>query len=214
MLTVIDRDCSNPAANLACEEALFHDARGWPRPLLLFYVNDPCVVLGRANPAGEWVNAEACETDGIPVLRRFSGGGTVYHDHDNLNFSFILPRRLIDDSVDSPGVHAYIAFFRRLVIRALRPASIGFSETGLSDISLRGCKVSGNAQRIARNVVLHHGTLMLRCPLAAIERYLPVPPNRPGVAHRGFVGGLHELGVECSMGEIKQWIAREMRAAL
>ena len=214
MLTVIDRDGYDSQSNLAYEEALFHDARSWPRPLLLFYVNDPCVVLGRANPESEWIDAASCAADGIPVLRRFSGGGTVYHDRDNLNYSFIVPRNRIDQAVERPGVHAYIAFFRQLVIRGLANASDQFSETSLSDISLKGYKVSGNAQRIASNIVLHHGTLMLRCPLAAIERYLPVPPNRTGVAHRGFVGGLHELGLTCSMEEIKQWIAAEFRSSL
>jgi lipoate-protein ligase A len=214
LLTVIDRAGYDPQANLAYEEALFHDARGWPRPLLLFYVNEPCVVLGRANPEGEWVNVAACAADGVPVLRRFSGGGTVYHDRDNLNYSFILPRKLLDAAVLQPGVHAYIAYFRQLIIRALSTASPGFTETGLSDISLKGHKVSGNAQRIASNIVLHHGTLMLRCPLDAIERYLPVPPNRPGVAHRGFVGGLHELGLQCSLDEVKQWISAEFRRTL
>jgi lipoate-protein ligase A len=214
LLTVIDRAGFDPAANLAYEEALFLDARAWPRPLLLFYVNDPCVVLGRANPEGEWVNRAACEADGVPVLRRFSGGGTVFHDRDNLNYSFILPRDSLDAAVGQPGVHAYIAIFRRLVIGALSRVSAGFSETGLSDISLRGYKVSGNAQRIASNIVLHHGTLMLRCPLEAIERYLPVPPNRPGIAHRGFVGGLHELGLQCSMAQVKDLVTEEFRAAL
>jgi lipoate-protein ligase A len=211
LLTVIDRDGFDPAANLAYEEALFQDARSWPRPLLLFYVNDHCVVLGRANAESDWVDAEACAADGIPVLRRFSGGGTVYHDRDNLNYSFILPRRLLDAAVGTPGVHAYIAYFRQLVIRALGTLCGEFTETGVSDISLRGRKVSGNAQRIASNIVLHHGTLMLRCPVDAIERYLPVPPNRPGVAHRGFVSGLHELGLTCGMEEIKERIEREFR---
>jgi len=188
---------------------LFHDARAWPRPLLLFYVNSPCIVLGRANAETQWVDEAACAADGVPVLRRFSGGGTVYHDLDNLNYSFILPRKWLDRAVGAPGIHAYIDCFRQLIIRALSPLSPGFTETGLSDISLQGRKVSGNAQRIASSVVLHHGTLMLRCPLDAIERYLPVPPNRPGVPHRDFVGGLRELGVAAGMPELQQSIAAE-----
>ena len=96
MLTVITHEGFVAAANLAYEETLFNDARSWPRPLLLFYVNDPCVVLGRANATAQWVDAAACAVDGVPVLRRFSGGGTVYHDRDNLNYSFIVPRRWLD----------------------------------------------------------------------------------------------------------------------
>ena len=112
-----------------------------------------------------------------------------------------------------PGVHQYIAFFRSLIICALPPLG-EFAATGLSDISYRGCKVSGNAQRIASSVVLHHGTLMLRCPLERIERYLPVPPNRPGVPHRGFVGGLTELGLDVGMEELRELIATEFRRTI
>lgn len=228
MLLTIELGGRDAAANLAYEEALFHALRGQPRPVALFYVNDPCVVLGRGNSVEQWIDAAACAADGVPVLRRFSGGGTVYHDGDNLNYSFCLPRSWLDAAarpgsaplrggemtgagVCPTGIQRYIGFFRRLVIDALERGSGqgGYTESGVSDISLNGAKVSGNAQRIAADIVLHHGTLMLRCPLSALERYLPVPPNRPGVPHRGFVSGLHEQGRTHSLDELRGWLATE-----
>jgi lipoate-protein ligase A len=154
----------------------------------------------------------------VPLLRRFSGGGAVYHDLDNLNYSFIVPKARLASLLPSPptssGPTQYIDFFRGIVIRALERGGGGYAPAGVSDITLHGRKISGNAQRIAANLVLHHGTLLLRCPLAAIERYLPVPPNRPGIEHRGFVTGLHEEGREHSMDELRQWLTAELRQAL
>lgn len=209
---------NDPRRNLDYEEQLFHRLKASPRPALLFYINDPCVVLGRSNRAGDWVDLDAIEEDGIPLLRRFSGGGAVYQDRENLNFSFILPKELLlgaeRPSEAVPGPKLYIDYFRRLVIRALEHGGKGYAPGGISDITLNGRKVSGNAERISAGLVLHHGTLMLRCPLAAIERYLKLPPNRPGIPHAGFVTGLAEEGRGHTMHELSQWIAEEFRAAV
>jgi len=218
VLLCIDREGSDPTANLAYEETLFARLRGRPDCGLLFYVNSPCIVLGRGNKDEQWVDRQRAEADGLPVLRRFSGGGTVYHDRDNLNYSFIIPRDLLDRLSAAPPaatlVQRYIHFFRSIVVEALSGLNPGFSETGLSDISLNGLKVSGNAQRIASDLVLHHGTLMLRCPLAAIERYLPIPPNRPGIRHADFISGLAEQGVQVSMEELRNLIAESFARRL
>lgn len=206
---------TDAAANLQAEEELFNTLRTAPSPVLLFYVNAPCVVLGRSNRAEEWAHSAALAADGVPLLRRFSGGGAVYHDLQNLNFSFILPRALVHAQLPPErsafGPADYIDFFRGVVIRALENDwQGGYAPTGVSDITLNGRKISGNAQRIASGLVLHHGTLLLRCPLAAIERYLRVPPNRPGVPHSGFVTGLHDEGRMHSMQQLQQWLADEL----
>lgn len=204
MLQIIQRAGHDPAANLAYEVTLFDSLRPavgrvGPRPTLLFYVNSPCVVLGRSNKDEQWVDHSACAAAGVPVLRRFSGGGTVYHDLHNLNFSFILPRGLVEAAragqADGPATTHFIEYFRSLALRALARIGPGFSATGLSDISLNDRKVSGSAMRLAGGLVLYHATLMLRCDIAAIERYLPIPPNRPGVRHSDFVTGLEDEGL-------------------
>lgn len=206
-------------ANLEFEQRLFEHCSDTGRPACLFYVNNPCIVLGRSNQPSEWVRQELAEAEGIPVVKRFSGGGTVYHDNDNLNYSFIVPRSKLNELCGLAGEGAlntkvYIDFFRGLVIRALSIGGSGFCASGTSDISLNGLKISGNAERIGRRAVLHHGTLMLKCPLAAIERYLPQPPDRPSVSHADFITGLSEQGYTHGMDQLQEWLAQEFERSL
>ncbi|MBN2082203.1 hypothetical protein JW859_08340 [bacterium] len=206
--------------HLAHERQRFDQARIAAHGWCLFYVCDPCVVLGSSNEPAKWVHTDRASADGLPVLKRCSGGGTVYLDRDVLNYSFILPRTALDEICRATGLDGlattsrYIAFFRQLVIGALADAGGIYSATGISDISLNGRKISGNAQRIASTTVLHHGTIMFRCPLAAIERYLPIPPDRPGVDHAGFLTGLAEEGINLSPDEAAERIANRLRQLL
>ncbi len=223
-IQVIRRAGHDPAANLAYEEELYDSLRPQRgpadvapvpiRPTLLFYVNSPCVVLGRSNKDEQWVDHSACAAAGVPVLRRFSGGGTVYHDLNNLNFSFIMARRQVEAAQagipGGPATTHFIEYFRGLALRALARLGPGFSASGLSDISLNGRKVSGSAMRLSGALVLHHATLMLRCDLAAIERYLPIPPNRPGVRHSDFVTGLEQEGLAVSPERAMQALEDEL----
>ena len=207
---------SDPEANRAEELRLFEAARSTPAPLCLFYCNSPCVVVGRNNRLEQWVDVAACEHDAIPVLRRFSGGGAVFHNQDVLTYSFIAPRLQVDQLARQIGptmlANKYIALFIGLLVRALGRVAPGFEPARTSDVNLNGLKVSGNAQRIASQLVLHHGTLMLRCPLSQIERYLPIPPDRPGVSHADFITGLSEQGVEASQAELREALAAEFFA--
>ncbi len=215
MLRIICLGGSDPQVNLAYEEAVFERLRIAPAPAALFYVNHPCVVLGRSNEPELWAHAENATADGIPVLRRFSGGGAVYHDEHVLNYSFIVPKSLLGAHGIASGPQAYIDLFRELIISALTPAGGIWTPGWISDILLNGRKISGNAQRISSTLVLHHGTLLLECPLAQIERYLPVPPNRPGIAHRDFLTGLKEEHLALSRAEaiirlaaaLRDWVA-------
>ena len=203
-----------PAVNLHYEERLYTELKQNPRPVCLFYTNDRSIVVGRTNRLEDWVFVESIQEDGIPLIRRFSGGGAVYHDLNCLNYSFMLPKSMLEGLLhrkasDALNPSLYIGFFRRLVIQALQRCGDGFTETGISDISLHGLKISGNAQRLSLHLVLHHGTVLLRCPLEAYERYLRIPPNRPGILHAGFVSGLHELGCAVDGEQIAVWIAEE-----
>jgi lipoate-protein ligase A len=205
----------DPQANLDEERRLFEAARREPAPLCLFYVNNPCIIMGRNNVLEQWVNQQAADADGVPVLRRFSGGGAVYHDLDVLNYSFIVPRVDLERQagrIESTSLaNKYIALFIGLLVRALTRLAPGFTAARLSDVNLNGRKVSGNAQRIAKEVVLHHGTLLTRCPLAEIERYLPLPPDRPGISHADFVTGLAEEGLATSVDRLRKTIYAEFQ---
>ncbi len=152
----------DPFGNLALEEALF-GAPALQRRILLLYSNDSCVVVGRnQNP---WV--EVSPLAGLPALRRVSGGGTVYHDRGDLNWSFLSPiaehdRRAelaaIASALGSLGVEA--AADGRGAIRLKGPGG------------LAGAKVSGSARRVMRDRVLHHGTLLVDADLGRMAACL------------------------------------------
>jgi lipoate---protein ligase len=151
----------DPRANLAAEEALLERAAS-SEALLLFYVNDPCVVVGRnQNP---W--AEIRPGSGLPALRRVSGGGAVYHDAGNLNWSFIVPRSEHDREAELG-----------LVLRALRDIGIDAAEGARGGLYLAsgpeaGSKISGTARRLSAHRVLHHGTLLVDTDLRRLSSSL------------------------------------------
>ncbi len=166
--------------------------------------NGWCAVLGRNNKESEWINEDALSADGVPVIRRDSGGGTVIHHPGNLNYTFILRR----DSAGISSPASAIPYFIRIVVRALSYLDVEAEHRGVSDIFAKGRKISGNAERIRSRAILHHGTILMRSELERMERYLKIPPNRPGVPHEGFVAGLWELGFPVSFGRMSGALAR------
>jgi lipoyltransferase/lipoate-protein ligase len=150
----------DPFENLAREE-LWLDTLEPGTSALLLYVNRPCVVLGRhQNPLREVRLAEAARR-GVPVVRRASGGGTVWHDEGNLNWSLLVPK----EGYDRAAVSASVA-------RSL--ATLGFDlEVGeKGDLLLGGKKVSGAAYLFRRDRVLHHGTLLCQARLEDLRGVL------------------------------------------
>jgi lipoate---protein ligase len=157
---------TDPFANLALEESLLERGFGGGSALLL-YVNAPCVVVGRnQNPWAE-VPARASLDGGLPVLRRASGGGAVYQDGGNLNWSFIVPR----PRHDREGELA-------LVVDALREFGIELAagKRGALFVAgegpFKGAKVSGTARRLQAERVLHHGTLLIDADLSRLSSSL------------------------------------------
>jgi lipoate---protein ligase len=164
---------TEPAVNLALEESLLergigqgagdnHSGRSRESAILV-YVNDPCVVVGRnQNP---WTEVSA--GSGLPVLRRVSGGGAVYHDRGNLNWSLIVPRSRHDRGAELA-----------LVARALEGLGIETEPGPRGGLFVaaagpwKGAKVSGTARRISATRVLHHGTLLVDADLRALSACL------------------------------------------
>ena len=146
--------------NLALEELLLVE-RTREQIVIAFYQNADSVVIGRhQNP---WIECDvpALQTDRIALARRVSGGGAVYHDRGNLNYSVILPR----DRYDRNGIFdAVLSGLARLDVAAVRNER--------NDILVGGAKVSGTAFRHTRDSTLHHGTLLIDSRLDRIERYL------------------------------------------
>ena len=187
MMQLIDNgSCSDPAINLALEEYLVRHFRGG-KTVLLFYVNAPAVVIGRNQVPHTEVNLlEAVRRD-IRVVRRLSGGGAVYHDRGNLNFSLIQAHA--PDTILSP------AEALQPVVQGLRGAGIPVYLNARHDIMVDGRKVTGAAQYRTRNRCLTHGTLLVSADLAALRRALEadstVPSSRGRVSVRSPVTNLN-----------------------
>ncbi len=194
----------NAAENLAYDEAVlraFDETAAAEGTLRFWESPTPCVVLGRSGKLHEEVNVEACRRNGVPILRRASGGGAVLLGPGCLNFALLLP---LDEFRD----------VRLSYLTILRPAAaaLGVDVAGISDLAVCGRKISGNAQRRGRRALLHHGTILYDFDAALMDRYLRQPSRSPayrnGRPHAAFVANLR-MGAE----EIKSRLAAAWDAA-
>lgn len=169
MLFIDNKGITDPAINLAIEEyALKH------LPLddsyLLFYINRPSIIIGKHQNTVEEINAEYVKEQKVQVVRRLSGGGAVYHDLGNLNFSFITK-----DNGES--FHNFLKFTQP-VIDALRQMGVEAEMTGRNDLQVGERKISGNAQFATRGRMFSHGTLMFNLDLDAVQAALNANPEK------------------------------------
>lgn len=153
---------TDPYLNLALEAYLLRE-----RTEDFFYLwkNRSSVVCGKHQNVWEEVNTAYCEANNIRIARRLSGGGTVYHDTENLNFTFILNREREDRLID---FRACMEPIRQSLIQLGIPAEF----SARNDLFVNGFKVSGNAEHvdIRRKRVLHHGTLLFRADLDKLRK--------------------------------------------
>jgi lipoate-protein ligase A len=173
----LDHTLSSPAENLALDEALLIAAeegtggellRLWESPVL-------AVVVGSGGSVPIDVNLAACAADGVPVLRRASGGGTVLLGPGCLCFSLVLGYDHAPGLNEIPASNRYIL---ARIVNALNP-TVSARLEGTSDLALGGVKFSGNAQQRKRRFFLHHGTLLCGFTLAPITKYLNPPERQP-----------------------------------
>lgn len=150
MLFVDNQNFTDPRLNLALEEFLLRHVQ-IEEPILLFYINEPAVIIGRNQNTLEEVDPEYVKEHGIHLVRRLSGGGAVYHDLGNLNFSFITQGQR--------DLHNF-ARFTEPVIRVLNDIGLNAELRGRSDIFAAGKKISGNAQYASRGRMFSHGTIL------------------------------------------------------
>ena len=159
---ILTGDSDNAWHNLAVEALLF-EALGPTDRVLYLWQNRNTVVIGRHQNAWKECRVKLLENEGGRLARRSSGGGAVYHDMGNLNFSFVLPRAEYD-------VRRQLEVVRRAVGRFGIPARF----TGRNDLVIEGsgAKFSGNAFRFSGAAALHHGTIMVSVELDKLGRYL------------------------------------------
>lgn len=172
MMKVLTSPYTNPFINLALEDYLLRGDVGLP--VLFFYVNRPCVVLGRFQNPWLETNLSYLVKNDIWLVRRQSGGGCVFHDEGNLNFSFIVPNPMIDRRK-----HA------ELLQDAFRKADINLEISPRNDLWLDGKKISGSAYKQTKFASFHHGTFLVSSDLDKLEESLKhtvVPKSTKSIA--------------------------------
>ena len=169
MLFIDNKGITDPRINLAIEEYVLKNL-GEDESYLLFYINEPSIIIGKNQNTIEEINTEYVESNGIKVVRRLSGGGAVYHDLGNLNFSFITKD-------DGNSFHNFQKFTEP-VIKALDKMGVKAEISGRNDIIAEGRKISGNAQFSTKGKMFSHGTLLFNSEMDHIVSALKVRKDK------------------------------------
>ena len=153
----------NPFFNIAAEEFFFKKKTS---DFFLLYRNNDAVIIGKHQNAFAEANLQEIHKNNIPVIRRLSGGGTVYHDHGNINFTFIVNKK---------GKHI-VDFKEHMqpIFELLLDMGIDVKFSKRNDLFIDKNKISGNAEHVVRNRVLHHGTLLFNSKLSSLKNMLHV----------------------------------------
>lgn len=164
-MQLIKLNSVNPYFNLAAEEYFLKKDN---ESKLILWQNDKTIVIGRNQNTFAEINVSRAESLGLKIVRRMSGGGAVYHDMGNLNYTFIT-----ENSGDD-----FLNFkkFSQPVIDALATVGVTATLSGRNDILIDNKKISGNAQYVYKDMLLHHGTLLFNTDLAILSEVLNVNP--------------------------------------
>lgn len=161
----IESTSTNPYFNLALEEYVFEHMPK-DESYLMLWRNENAIVIGKYQNTAEEINQRFVDENHISVVRRLSGGGAVYHDAGNLNFTFIV------DQAAAPDFNFKV--FVLPVIRALKRLGVEAEFNGRNDVTIGGKKFSGNSQYGRRGRLLHHGCIMLDSNLTSVADALRV----------------------------------------
>lgn len=164
----VRRPQTNPYFNLAAEEYFLKNSR---EDVLMLWQSKPSVVVGKHQNVIAEVNLDFVRENNIPVIRRISGGGTVYHDLGNINLTQISSSRKIDQLID---FHK----FTQPVIDFLKQFHLDAVFEGKNNLTVNGKKFSGNSAHIFKNRVMHHGTFLYNTDLDRLEKVV-----HPGNGH-------------------------------
>ena len=163
---------TSPYQNLAVEEYLLRTAED---DVFMLWQNEPTVVIGKNQNAYAEVDLAVAREKGVHVSRRITGGGAVYHDLGNINYTFIT-------STEKAAVLDY-AYFCKPILEALAELGLSCSLSGRNDLECEGRKFSGNAQHAANGRILHHGTILFDTDVSEMASVLKI--DREKLAYRG-----------------------------
>lgn len=169
MIFIENEGNTNPRLNLALEEYALRNFSA-ENDYLLFYINEPSIIIGRNQNTLEEINHEYVEKNKIHVVRRVSGGGAVYHDHGNLNFSFITNH-------DVKSLNNFKKFTAP-VIKMLNSLGLNAELKGRNDIQVDEKKISGTAQFSTGKRMVSHGTLLFDTDLGEVVNALNVKMSK------------------------------------
>lgn len=168
MKFIDNQGITDPRVNLAIEEFVLKHLPLEEDSYLLFYINEPSIIIGKNQNTIEEINSDYVKANNIHVVRRLSGGGAVYHDTGNLNFSFITKD-------DGQSFHNFRKFTQP-VIDTLHSLGVNADLTGRNDIQVGEQKISGNAQFSTRGRMFSHGTLLFNSEMEHVASALKVKP--------------------------------------
>ncbi len=206
MKLIDNKEINDPSINLALEEYCVRKL-DMSEDYLLFYINDPSIIIGKHQNTVEEINKQYVEDNGVHVVRRISGGGAVYHDHGNLNFSFMT-------KYSHESIHNFRKFTEP-VIRVLQELGVDAELNGRNDITAGGRKISGNAQFTDTKSLFSHGTLLFNSQIEDVVKALNVKAEK--IESKGIksvksrVANISEfLNTEMTIDEFRQRITESI----
>jgi len=168
MLFIVS-DSHHAPFNIATEEYILHHI---PEDVFLLYINAPSIIVGKHQNTLAEVNLDYVREHHIPVVRRLTGGGTVFHDLGNLNFSFIV-------TDDSDKLHTFEKYTRP-ILEVLNRLGVEARLEGRNDLTIKGMKFSGNAKAIIAGRILQHGTILFASRINDLSKALKANPLNSG----------------------------------
>jgi lipoate-protein ligase A len=163
----INHTITNPYFNIASEEYLL---KNFNDDIFLLYINEPSVIVGKHQNTMAEIDINLAQQLGVKIVRRLSGGGAVYHDKGNLNFTFIRN--------GSEGKLVDFKGFTKPIIDALGTLGVEAKFEGHNSLMVNGLKISGNAEHIFKNRVMHHGTLLFSSDLKVLANLLYIKQDK------------------------------------
>ena len=164
-LSYLNLRTTDPAWNLAAEQYVFEQLPK-DRTYFMLWQNDNAIIIGKHQNTLAEINTDYVRQHNIRVVRRLSGGGAVYHDLGNLNFTFIA------DATNKESIN--FKLFCQPIVQTLAKLGVQAEISGRNDITINGRKFSGNSQRIKDGRIMHHGTILFNSDLSVVSQALQV----------------------------------------
>lgn len=202
----VENNNLDPAINHSIELYLMNK---YDEDIFMLWRNRPCILIGRYQNIDLEVNLDFTNENNMDVVRRLSGGGAIYCDTENMQYTFITKKT--EDDVDTSFKN-----FARPVVKALNSLGLNAEFTGRNDIQIDGAKVSGNAQFQKDGKVIHHGTLLFKANLHNLTNSLKARDIKfkgkavQSIRSRvGFIGDLIDMNVEEFKDYVEDFIKKE-----